>query len=169
MNFERKTEPANVFLGLGSNIGDRLFHLHQAINMIEERLGNILAKSGIYETEPWGNRNQDSFLNMVVQVTVSLTAAETLNILKEIELQMGRKKKIHWGPRIIDIDILFFNNEIFKEANLEVPHPQIAQRLFVLRPLSEIAPEYVHPVFNKKMIDLLSDCSDSSIVTLYKT
>lgn len=169
MNFEWKTESAIVFLGLGSNVGDRLFHLDRAMKLIEMRLGNIIAYSSIYETEPWGNKNQEAFLNTVVQVLVVMSPNETLRVLKKIENELGRKKEIHWGPRIIDIDILFYNNETIEEGNLIVPHPEIAQRLFVLKPISEIAPEFVHPVLYKNMIDLLSHCSDSSRVTLYKT
>lgn len=169
MSFEWKPKSDNVYLGLGSNMGDRLNNLFQAMKLIEMRVGKLVSKSSIYETEPWGNKNQEAFLNMVVQVSVGLKSLETLNILKEIEIEIGRKKEVHWGPRIIDIDILFFDTEIIKEGILIVPHPEIAQRLFVLRPMSEIAPEFVHPVLKKKMIELLSDCSDTSIVTLYKT
>ena len=138
------------YLSLGTNMGDKKKNLLEAA----EKIGNlentkITAQSTIIETEPFGYTEQDMFLNSCLEIKTLFTPQELLKELLGIELQMGRVREIKWGPRIIDIDILFFDDEIIGEADLAVPHPWICERMFVLEPLSEIAPNFVHPLEKK--------------------
>lgn len=169
--FERlkQSESMNeVYLLTGGNMGDRLLNLQQAYLKIEKQAGTILKKSAVYETAAWGLTAQNAFLNQVLLLSTSSGAQELLQILLSIEQQSGRKRVIKMGPRVIDIDILFFNNEIISTANLTVPHPQIANRRFVLTPLNEIAPGFVHPVLQKTITQLLEMCQDNLDVKEYK-
>ncbi len=139
-----------AYLSLGTNMGDKKKNLLEAA----EKIGNlentkITAQSTIIETEPFGYTEQDMFLNSCLEIKTLFTPQELLKELLGIELQMGRVREIKWGPRIIDIDILFFDDEIIGEADLAVPHPWICERMFVLEPLSEIAPNFVHPLEKK--------------------
>ncbi len=139
-----------AYLSLGTNMGDKKKNLLEAA----EKIGNlentkITAQSTIIETEPFGYTEQDMFLNSCLEIKTLFTPRELLKELLGIELQMGRVREIKWGPRIIDIDILFFDDEIIGEADLAVPHPWICERMFVLEPLSEIAPNFVHPLEKK--------------------
>lgn len=139
-----------AYLSLGTNMGDKKKNLLEAA----EKIGNlentkITAQSTIIETEPFGYTEQDMFLNSCLEIRTLFTPQELLKELLGIELQMGRVRGIKWGPRIIDIDILFFDDEIIGEADLAVPHPWICERMFVLEPLSEIAPNFVHPLEKK--------------------
>lgn len=139
-----------AYLSLGTNMGDKKKNLLEAA----EKIGNlentkITAQSTIIETEPFGYTEQDMFLNSCLEIKTLFTPQELLKELLGIELQMGRVRGIKWGPRIIDIDILFFDDEIIGEADLAVPHPWICERMFVLEPLSEIAPNFVHPLEKK--------------------
>ncbi|SOC44800.1 2-amino-4-hydroxy-6-hydroxymethyldihydropteridine diphosphokinase [Ureibacillus acetophenoni] len=135
-----------VYLSLGTNIGDREYNLKLAVNMLNDREGiDIKAISSIYETAPVGYVNQPSFLNIALLIETSFSAQETLNVCQSIENELGRVRKIRWGPRIIDLDILLFNNENIEVENLIVPHPRMFERAFVLVPLLEIAKEYVTP------------------------
>lgn len=145
-----------VYLSLGSNIGNKRKNLLEAIRKIGE-LENIevVKSSTILETEPFGYLEQDNFLNTCLEVKTLMTAQEFLKEILQIELDMGRVREIKWGPRIIDIDILFYDKEIIEEDNLAVPHPWICEREFVLDPLSEIAPNYIHPL-EKKTITMLA-------------
>lgn len=145
-----------VYLSLGSNIGNKRKNLLEAIRKIGE-LENIevVKSSTILETEPFGYLEQDNFLNACLEVKTLMTAQEFLKEILQIELDMGRVREIKWGPRIIDIDILFYDKEIIEEDNLAVPHPWICEREFVLDPLSEIAPNYIHPL-EKKTITMLA-------------
>lgn len=145
-----------VYLSLGSNIGDKRKNLLEAIRKIGELENTEVVKSStILETEPFGYLEQDNFLNACLEVKTLMTAQEFLKEILQIELDMGRVREIKWGPRIIDIDILFYDKEIIEEDNLAVPHPWICEREFVLDPLSEIAPNYIHPL-EKKTITMLA-------------
>ena len=145
-----------VYLSLGSNIGNKRKNLLEAIRKIGELENTEVVKSStILETEPFGYLEQDNFLNACLEVKTLMTAQEFLKEILQIELDMGRVREIKWGPRIIDIDILFYDKEIIEEDNLALPHPWICEREFVLDPLSEIAPNYIHPL-EKKTITMLA-------------
>lgn len=145
-----------VYLSLGSNIGNKRKNLLEAIRKIGELENTEVVKSStILETEPFGYLEQDNFLNACLEVKTLMTAQEFLKEILQIELDMGRVREIKWGPRIIDIDILFYDKEIIEEDNLAVPHPWICEREFVLDPLFEIAPNYIHPL-EKKTITMLA-------------
>jgi 2-amino-4-hydroxy-6-hydroxymethyldihydropteridine diphosphokinase len=131
-----------------------------AYNYIEQYCGEIVRKSSVYETAAWGLEHQPDFYNQVLLLHTTLSANELIETLLRIENIMGRERAVKMGPRTIDIDILFFNNDIIYEPNLVVPHPRMQQRRFVLMPLSEIAPQFVHPVFHKTVAQLLEECTD---------
>jgi 2-amino-4-hydroxy-6-hydroxymethyldihydropteridine diphosphokinase len=143
----------NIFLGLGSNQGDREKNLLKAI---EVPMFNLV-QSKITETEPYGFKEQDCFLNMVLGGTTLLSPHKLLLAIKQIELKLGRKPTFHWGPRVIDIDILFYDDLILHEKDLVIPHPDLVNRLFVLAPLAEIAPTFIHPVLQKTILTLLTE------------
>ena len=149
-----------TFLQTGTNLGDRSKNLEQANIKIEERIGKIIKLSSIYETEAWGVTAQPLFLNQVLLVETNLTVQEVLKTILNIELEMGRVRIQRWAERLIDIDILFFNKVIINQENLIVPHPRIQERNFVLKPLVEIAPNLMHPIFNKTMTELLEESED---------
>lgn len=157
----------DVYLLTGGNIGNRLSNLKQASELIENKIGTIFKRSHVYETAAWGITNQDSFLNQVMLVSTTLNAEDLLQSILSIEQQLGRRRFEKMGPRTIDIDILFYNHEIISTPNLSVPHPQIANRRFVLTPLNEIAPAFVHPVIKKTIRNLLEECPDQLDVKKY--
>ncbi|WOK04965.1 2-amino-4-hydroxy-6-hydroxymethyldihydropteridine diphosphokinase [Imperialibacter roseus] len=154
-----------IFLLLGSNQGDRLATLLEAGRMINERIGQMVRSSSIYATQAWGQTEQADFLNQVIEIESSLRAEEVLHQALEIEKHLGRQRIEKWGPRVIDIDILYVGNEVIKTDNLVVPHPQIPFRRFTLAPLTEIAPEFIHPTLGKNQAQLLSECADPLEVT----
>ncbi len=145
-----------VYIGIGSNLGNREENCLKAIRLLEERGIKVLKRSSLYETEPWGVKEQPMFINMVVEAETEYTPSELLGVLKSIERSMGRTETKRWGPRLIDLDILFYNNLILDTPELKIPHPRIQERLFVLKPLTEIAPQLEHPVLKKKIKDLLN-------------
>ena len=147
----------NVYIQLGSNIGIRESFIAKSKEQIKANIGKIIVESSIIETKPWGNKKQNNFLNCVLKIKTDLNASRILEKSQEIEHHLGRERKEKWGERTIDIDILFFNNDIINKKNLNIPHPLIHKRDFVLIPLSEIAPNYIHPIFNKKISDLLNE------------
>jgi len=151
----------NVTLLLGSNVGNRFAHLETALQMIKNEIGKIALQSSVYETEPWGNTKQGFFLNQVVVVESQLEAEKIMKHLISMEKKMGRERTEKWGPRIIDIDILFFNEEIISTNQLTVPHPSLHERKFTLIPLNEIMPGFIHPVLKKTVSDLLNETQDS--------
>jgi len=153
-------------LGLGSNIGDRKKNLETARQLLSDNGCLLLKKSSVYETEPWGNRDQPAFYNQVVEIETTLNAPALMALILEIEKQMGRVRKEKWEPRVIDIDILFFNDEIIHSENLTVPHPRLHERKFVLAPLKEILPDYVHPVLKKTVSEILDQLKEPSLVNL---
>jgi 2-amino-4-hydroxy-6-hydroxymethyldihydropteridine diphosphokinase len=155
-----------AFILLGTNLGDKRANLQQAILSISANLISIVSYSDTYETAAWGNTNQDNFYNQVIELNTELSATDLLQKLLQIETQMGRIRNQKWEARIIDLDILYFNNEIIDTENLKVPHPYLHVRRFTLAPLVQIAPEFLHPVFNKTNTALLENCSDNSEVKL---
>lgn len=154
----------NVFLLLGSNLGDRKGYLVKAINLIDTELGIVSQKSSIYETEAWGKTDEPNYLNQVVQVNAELSARQVLEKVLQIETKMGRVREEKWGSRIIDIDILFYGQDIINESGLIVPHPELHNRRFTLEPLSEIAPDLQHPIFKKSIFQLKIELKDNLIV-----
>ena len=157
-----------VFLLTGGNLEDRMQNLQKAGSLIEEYVGKILRKSSVYETAAWGNTAQPSFLNQVIEISTLLPAEKVLSTILEIEQKLGRIRREKMGPRMIDIDILYFNHSIFFSTNLIIPHPQLHNRRFVLVPLAEIAPEFVHPILHKNSQQLLQSCDDLLEVKKYE-
>ena len=154
----------DVYLLLGSNENNRLQNLASARSLIELQGGKILKQSALYETEAWGLKEQNSFFNQALLIETSFSPHQLLAILKAIEKEIGRVETVKWGPRVIDIDILFYGNEIVEQEDLKIPHPYLHERKFTLAPLNEIASEFVHPVFQKTIKLLLQECSDVSEV-----
>ena len=153
-----------LYLLLGSNQQQPQKQLLLAQKFIIKKLGSIKRKSAVYSTAAWGNTNQPDFLNQVIIVQTKLTAQQTMQTILSIEKEMGRIRTKKNGPRIIDIDILFFNKEIIATKNLTIPHPQIQNRNFVLTPLNQLSPNFKHPVLNKTIHQLLRICSDDLTV-----
>lgn len=158
----------NVYLLLGGNLGDREQNLVKATEQIAYACGQIVKTSKVYETKAWGVENQPDFLNQVLIVSSQLTADEVLEKTQQIELDLGRERHQKWHERTIDIDVLYFGQEIINTENLKVPHPQIAFRRFSLVPLAEIAPDFSHPVLNKTQLELFMECEDELDVWEYK-
>jgi len=160
-------EENDVYLLLGSNLGDRLQVMQTARELIQKEIGEIHAISSVYETAPWGVLDQPAFLNQVVKIQTELEPEEVLRIILEIEHELGRVRYERWGARVIDIDILYFRNLILNSARLTIPHPRLHERRFTLAPLAEIAPDYVHPVLNRSSLQLLASCPDDSEVKIF--
>jgi len=158
-----------AYLLIGGNLGNRKENLHEAIALINKECGTLTRSSSIYETEAWGKTDQPSFLNQALEITTPLNARQLLRKILKIEKAMGRVRKEKLGPRIIDIDILFFENEIHDLRFLKIPHPEMQNRRFVLVPLAEINPEFQHPVFKKTIKELLEECPDLLNVKKYNS
>lgn len=154
----------DVYLLLGSNLGDRKIFLQQAIMHIAYEVAPTAIVSSVFETQSWGKTDEPDYLNMVVYVQTYLSAKMVLDKILSIEEVMGRKREEKWGSRIIDIDILYYNQDIIDEPGLQVPHPQLHKRRFTLAPLSEIAPDFMHPVLLKSNTQLKNELTDSLIV-----
>ncbi|MFQ5424378.1 MAG: 2-amino-4-hydroxy-6-hydroxymethyldihydropteridine diphosphokinase [Phycisphaerae bacterium] len=146
-----------AYLGLGSNLGRRKKNIAAALNALERTRGiEVVRASSLYETEPMGGpANQDAYINAVVEVATALPAGRLLDVCLNIEESLGRKRSIRWGPRTIDLDILAYDREICATEALTIPHPMMHQRRFVLEPLVEIAPDFVHPVLERTARDIL--------------
>jgi 2-amino-4-hydroxy-6-hydroxymethyldihydropteridine diphosphokinase len=154
-------ESMNIsYLLIGGNQGDRQTELALARELILKAGGQTPKASGLYETAAWGKTDQPDFLNQALRIETDLDAPAWLLTLLDIEEQMGRRRREKYGPRIIDIDILFFNNSIIRKPGLIIPHPEIQNRRFALTPLEEIAPLLIHPVLNKTIRQLLAECTD---------
>ena len=149
-----------AYILTGGNLGDRLSSLLMAKEYIGRETGNIVSSSSIYETEAWGNNSQPDFYNQVHITTTGLSAEQMMKKILEIEGQMGRVRAAKNAPRIIDIDILFYNDEIINIPDLIIPHPRMQDRKFVLMPLNEIAANHMHPVLHKTINRLLKECPD---------
>lgn len=143
-----------VYLLLGSNLGNRKEILDKAIQLLSQKVGLIVSQSKDYETKPWGMTDQPDFLNLAIAIHTNLEPLEILKQTQAIENQLGRVRKEKWGARLIDIDIMFYGNEIINEPGLKIPHPLLQERDFVLTPLAEIAPNFVHPGFGKTVSEL---------------
>ena len=153
-----------VYLLIGGNMGDRMANIAQAIHSINQEIGPIQLTSSIYETAAWGNTKQPDFLNQALFLHTQLDASSLMNKLLAIEIGMGRKRDIPMGPRTIDLDIIYFNDMVISNELISIPHPKIAERRFVLMPLEEIAPLFLHPILKKTNEALLKDCGDSLAV-----
>jgi 2-amino-4-hydroxy-6-hydroxymethyldihydropteridine diphosphokinase len=153
-----------VLLLLGSNLGDRKSFMRQAIDLIESRIAPIKKASAVYETQSWGKADAPDYLNQVVLLETSMAPRKILEHILVIEIVLGRKREEKWGSRTIDIDILFYGQEIINEEGLNIPHPELHKRRFTLEPLNEIAPGWVHPILNKKISQLKTELSDDLIV-----
>jgi 2-amino-4-hydroxy-6-hydroxymethyldihydropteridine diphosphokinase len=154
----------NVFLLLGSNLGNRQHFLQEAIKLIELHVAPVLKISSIYETQSWGKTDAPDYLNQVIVIETNISAREVLQKILAIELILGRRREEKWGSRTIDIDILFYGTEIVNEEGLHVPHPELHKRRFTLEPLAEIAPDLVHPAINKSILLIKNELKDSLIV-----
>lgn len=159
------TNMAKVYLSLGSNLGDRKRSIEEAVSCLKKEAGEVLKVSKIYETQPAGVGDQPWFLNCALELETQLPQGELLNVCQKIEKDLGRTGKGKLEPRTIDLDILFYDDVVISTENLKLPHPAIQNRLFVLEPLSQIAPQLVHPVLHKNISELLKNCEDKSIVT----
>jgi 2-amino-4-hydroxy-6-hydroxymethyldihydropteridine diphosphokinase len=157
----------NLFLGLGSDLGDRKVNIREAIVKVGEKIGPVVSVSSIYETEPWGFKSGNNFLNIVIICSTELSVKGILARILEIEAGLGRiRTGKGYESRIIDIDILFCDELIINYKSLIIPHPKISERRFVLVPLAEVAPDLIHPVLQKSAKELLSECEDVSKVVL---
>lgn len=155
---------AVIFLSLGANLGNRGQNLQKAIVHLEMWGIKMIRSSSIYETEPVGKKNQPWFYNMVIKAETELSPEEVLKSIAAIEKSFGRERNEPFGPRPIDIDILFYGGLIIKQEGLSIPHPRLQDRKFVLVPLHEIEPRFMHPVLKKEMEELLKECCDTAIV-----
>lgn len=151
-----------VYLALGTNLGDRLANLKQAITALTPQM-EVKAKSPVYETPPWGYEDQPKFLNQVVKAKTYLDPEPLLKHLKRLEIALGRQASFPNGPRLIDIDILFYDNLVLNKPSLVIPHPRLHERAFVLLPLTDIEPDLVHPVSKKTAREMLAECNLAGI------
>ncbi|MBC3784467.1 2-amino-4-hydroxy-6-hydroxymethyldihydropteridine diphosphokinase [Spirosoma utsteinense] len=153
-----------LYLLLGANLGDRMATLRRAVDLIGAHVGAVVQASGLYETAPWGVTDQPAFLNQVLAVETTLAPEAVLTQAQAIEQALGRIRHEKWGARVIDIDILYYGDQIIQSEILTVPHPFLHERRFTLVPLAEIAPNFVHPILQKTTIDLLATCTDTGDV-----
>jgi 2-amino-4-hydroxy-6-hydroxymethyldihydropteridine diphosphokinase len=150
----------SVYLLLGTNLGDRFDNLEKAVQLLAQQTGEVTQKSAVYETAPWGVNDQPPFLNQVVNLQTEMAPDVLLEKVLDIEQQLGRKRLRKWGERLIDIDILYFEDMIINAERLQVPHPELHNRRFTLVPLQEIAPDFIHPIFAQTTTELLEECPD---------
>ncbi len=153
-----------TILHIGSNEGDARANLHRCIELISSLIGKVEQISSIYRTEAWGKLDQNDFLNQAISVKTSLSLNDLLSACQKIENLLKRQRTIKWGPRTIDIDIIFYDDEIIEEEDLIVPHPRMHERNFVLVPLSEIAPQLVHPILKKSVDELKEESEDTQLI-----
>ena len=150
-----------AYLLMGGNMGNREEYLQQAAALIGQLGGKLVKSSSIYETAAWGNTSQSAFLNQAIVIQTALSASELMTTLLLIEEKMGRKRLDRYGPRVIDIDILLYDQEIHQSAHITIPHPELQNRRFALEPLQELAPDLVHPIFQQSVSELLNSCKDT--------
>jgi len=161
VTFKTEMIHKNIFILLGSNSGDRSGELRMAIDFIKKEIGKIIAQSKIYETAPWGKVDQPHFLNQALKIESSFSPDELLDNLQSIEQALGRTRVEKWGERSMDIDILYYGDKIIDSSTLVIPHLHLAERKFVLVPLTEISPEFLHPILQKSNAELLKGCNDT--------
>lgn len=161
-----KSKKESVLL-LGSNEGNRLQALNSAVSLIEKSVGKIIKESSVYQTDPWGFTEQPDFLNKIVVVETLHSPHELLHAIKNIEKKLGRSTTEKWQSRVIDIDILYYDELILQSDELTIPHPYLHDRNFTLIPLNEIMPHQMHPVFKKPTHELLNVCADKGQVKKY--
>jgi 2-amino-4-hydroxy-6-hydroxymethyldihydropteridine diphosphokinase len=157
-----------AILLIGGNLGNRTENLQQAVQTIHQQAGKVVKVSALYETAPWGNVQQPDYLNQALQIETELGPLPLLHTLLEIERSIGRIRQEKWGARVIDIDIIFYNDAVISGPELKVPHPRMQNRLFVLVPLNEILPGWEHPVLHEPISALLAQCKDELPVKEYK-
>lgn len=159
-----------VFLCLGGNIGDRELYIQESISDIKANIGEISKRSNLYETEAWGVENQQAYLNSCLEIQTHLSEDDLLSQLLLIEQKHGRMRQqnFQYQARTIDLDILFYDDNIINKSNLIIPHPRIQDRLFVLKPMHDIAPHFIHPTLNLSISQLIENCTDNLSVTFYK-
>ena len=156
---------AIAFIGLGSNLGERAEYLQKAVDELSKlKLTTVVKLSSVYETEPVGIKEQPDFLNMVAELETKLSSGDLMDGLKMIEHNIGRTHMQHWGPREIDLDMLYYNQEILHDKKLDLPHPELVHRRFMLVPMNDIAPDFVDPLRHLTIKELLLNCSDVSAV-----
>jgi 2-amino-4-hydroxy-6-hydroxymethyldihydropteridine diphosphokinase len=157
----------NVYLLLGSNEGNRLNWMQQAVEQLALKCGNIMRRSAVYQTAAWGLNEQPDFLNMVVLLQTYLPPLSLLNNIQDIEQLLGRQREVKWGQRTLDIDILLYDNQVVDLPELTIPHGFMQERRFTLVPLAELAPDLIHPLLNKPIKTLLNECTDPLEVHLF--
>jgi 2-amino-4-hydroxy-6-hydroxymethyldihydropteridine diphosphokinase len=156
-----------AYIGIGSNLGDKVKNCLEAIERIVKAEENeLIGQSSLYQTEPWGNEDQDWFVNAVIKIKTSLNPEDLLKQLRTVEEQLKKRKEERWGPRNIDLDILFFNDEVIETPDLTIPHPSLHLRRFVLVPLHEICPDFIHPQLKLSVRELLKSTGDEKEVTI---
>ncbi|MCB8983565.1 MAG: 2-amino-4-hydroxy-6-hydroxymethyldihydropteridine diphosphokinase [Ardenticatenaceae bacterium] len=153
---------SQIYLSLGTNLGDRPANLQKALSGLQSGVA-FTAVSAVYETEPWGVADQPAFLNICAAGTTALTPFELLQVCKSVETQVGRRPTYKWGPRLIDIDILFYDDLILDEDTLIIPHPFVEERAFVLAPLADIAPDFVHPQTGETVVQMLAQVYTTAV------
>ena len=160
-----KSDKNTAHLLLGSNLGNREAYIDEALRLLKERVGTVLKISSIYETEAWGDTDQPGFLNIAAEINTALNPSQLLETVLKIEADLGRVRHEKWGSRLIDIDIIFYGDEVIAlKDQLQIPHPEMQHRKFVLLPLSEIAPNVIHPVFGLSISELLANLKDDLAV-----
>ena len=152
-----------AYIALGTNLGDRLANLHAAIRSLPPEI-KVLAKSHVYETPPWGYEDQPAFLNMIIKAETELEPKSLLKYLKQLEVELGREQNFRWGPRLIDLDILFYDNLVINTPLLVIPHPRLHERAFVLVPLADVAPDLIHPILQKSVSQLMAEVDTQEIL-----
>jgi 2-amino-4-hydroxy-6-hydroxymethyldihydropteridine diphosphokinase len=154
-----------AYIALGSNKGDRFYHLTRAVEEIILDKNNSVEKvSSVYETLPFGYKDQENFYNAAIKISTGYRLLELLDVMKSIEKKIGREESVKWGPREIDLDILFYNDLVFSDDRITIPHKEVAKRDFVLMPLCEIAPDLFHPALNQKICDICIVNSEKTVI-----
>ncbi len=159
---------SSIYISLGSNQGDRIRHLEDALQILQERDIRVVRKSPYYLSKAWGNQDQPDFINQVVEVATEYDASVLLSCLLATEREMGRVRTGKWQPRSIDLDLLFYHDEIFETPGIQVPHPRVQDRNFILTPMMDLKPDLVHPVLGKTIQELYLDCEDQLEVLMFE-
>lgn len=164
---ESVSSMSRLYLSLGSNLNERYANLRRAIALLREHM-TVTAISPVYATEPWGDRDQSPFLNICVAASTPLAPHDVLHLIKSIEQEMGRRPTHRWGPRLIDIDIIFYDNLVLRDEELIIPHPRLAERAFVLAPLADLIPDFRHPQTGETVQELLDRIGAAGVERLFE-